>query len=394
MITEFAISNFKALRMESGIRFQPRLNVLIGLNGSGKSSLLQGIDFTCSLVQTDGLNRWLERRGWTLADIPTRLSASPRSYTLVTSAVFDNAQTERFRWTAHTSLQENVRRCVEESFFSHPENRKIAFLNSRKASYLDNGFSPIMHQDMRDLAYSGSFLSVWKPGKMADVRDAISACSSLDLLSPHLMRSHVKKAPEHGIGLGGEFIAHFLNSLKADEKKSFDDTIRRFYPSYDSFKIKTIQGGALVLNVKEKFANGNECTSEATMLCDGILRIMAIVAQAMANKGGTILIDELEDGLNPELLEKLVIYLATEAPCQTIITTHSPLILSLLTIKEAEQGVYLVYKDGTGVANCVPFFSLPSPKKMLASFYPGEVMLRCNLETITKEAIEYAGRIH
>lgn len=394
MITEFKIANFKALQIEKFIRFQPRLNVLIGLNGSGKTSLLQAIDFICNLVQQNGVSNLLKRRNWSLLDIPTRLSHS-RSSVFHFCAGFETPQTGLFHWTARMNISKQTCRSTEENFYLGSDAHSIiASLLYRRALCCDDKQEKWQLMNMREIAYSGSFLSVWRPPRMAPIRETISTCSSLDLLSPHLMRSHVKKAPEHGIGLGGEFIAPYLRSLTKHDAEEFNSTIKQFYPSYDSFIIKRIQGGALVLYVKEKFAGGNECTSEATMLCDGILRIMAIVAQVMANKGGTILIDELEDGLNPELLQKLIVYLATKAPCQTIITTHSPLVLSLLTIQEAKQGVHMVYRDKDGVANCVPFFSLPTPRKMLNSYYPGEVMLRCNLEKITKEAIKYAGYQH
>lgn len=394
MITDFSITNFKALQMKKPILFQPRLNVLIGVNGSGKTSLLQAIDFICNLVQQDGVSNLLKRRNWSLPDIPTRLS-HPRSSVFHFSAGFENPQTGLFHWTARMKLGKQTCRCTEETFYmGTDEHSIIASLLYRRALYYDNKQGKWHMMDMREIAYSGSFLSVWRPARLTPIWETITTCSSLDLLSPHLMRSHVKKAPEHGIGLGGEFIAPFLRSLTKPDAKEFNAAIKRFYPTYDSFMVKRIPGGAFALSVKEKFANGNECTSEATMLCDGLLRIMAIVAQAMANRGGTLLIDELEDGLNPELLDKLIVYLATDAPCQTIITTHSPLILSLLTIKEAEQGVHLVYKDGSGISRSVPFFALPTPKKLLQSHYPGEVMLRCNLEKITKEAIKYDGRIH
>lgn len=102
-----------------------------------------------------------------------------------------------------------------------------------------------------------------------------------------------------------------------------------------------------------------------------------------------MLIDELEDGLNPELLEKLMEYFQREANCQVIITTHSPIILSFLNDHDARKAVKLMYKDDAGMSHCVPFFELPTPNKMLKTLYPGEVMLQCYLEDITQEAAQY-----
>ena len=51
MIKAIYIDNFKALN-DFSIKLHP-LTVLIGSNGSGKSTVLQAIDLVCSLVKMD-----------------------------------------------------------------------------------------------------------------------------------------------------------------------------------------------------------------------------------------------------------------------------------------------------------------------------------------------------
>lgn len=383
MISSFSISNFKALHI-SNVHFNSRLNVLIGLNGAGKSSVLQSIDMVCGLANNSGLEGWLSRRDWNARDIPTRLSAA---YSPTLPFVLGlKSEEQTYTWEGTLNLHEGFRKCTNEKI-TNGESMVIAAKQNKIVTIIYNGKR--ISLDMQVMNHSGSFMSIIRPESLADCIQTISKCSSLDLLSPHLMRSHVRKASSDGVGLGGEFIAPYLKSLKGDSIEEYNKVIKTFFPTYDSFIIKRLRGGALVLYVKETFTNGNSCISEASMLCDGILRVMAIIAQAFACKGGTLLIDELEDGFNPELLEKLVVFFATKAPCQTIITTHSPLVLSLLTIEEAENGVHLVYKDASGISRCAPFFSLKTPKEMLKHLYPGEVLLRCKLDDISKEAMSH-----
>jgi AAA15 family ATPase/GTPase len=45
MLQSFRLKNFKAVRDSRAIRFTP-LTVFIGNNGSGKSNIVEGLDFT------------------------------------------------------------------------------------------------------------------------------------------------------------------------------------------------------------------------------------------------------------------------------------------------------------------------------------------------------------
>jgi|GEM_PF-2499690 len=76
---------------------------------------------------------------------------------------------------------------------------------------------------------------------------------------------------------------------------------------------------------------GNAATYEidAGQLNDGLLRILAILAQTESHQSSLLLLDEVVDGINPEIVEKLVDTLVS-SPIQIIVTTHSPMILNYL----------------------------------------------------------------
>ena len=71
MITSLWIDNFKSLN-----GFELRLDrfvCLVGLNGSGKSTVLQAIDLLSQLMRGD-LELWLAERQWDRSDINSKLS--------------------------------------------------------------------------------------------------------------------------------------------------------------------------------------------------------------------------------------------------------------------------------------------------------------------------------
>ena len=73
MISQFGISNFKSL-----VDFDmplPKFTVLIGLNGAGKTTILQAFDFLSQLMHGK-VDEWLASRGWEKADIASKLVAT------------------------------------------------------------------------------------------------------------------------------------------------------------------------------------------------------------------------------------------------------------------------------------------------------------------------------
>ena len=72
MITNIHIDNFKSL-VDFRVRFT-KFSCLVGLNGAGKSTVLQAMDFLSQLMRGD-LDSWLSERSWAKADLNSKLSA-------------------------------------------------------------------------------------------------------------------------------------------------------------------------------------------------------------------------------------------------------------------------------------------------------------------------------
>src|SRR4030067_2180085 len=58
-LKSFRLENFKAIQKSGGVKFTP-LTVLIGNNGSGKSSLVEGLETYRSII-IDGLDTAMQR---------------------------------------------------------------------------------------------------------------------------------------------------------------------------------------------------------------------------------------------------------------------------------------------------------------------------------------------
>lgn len=120
-------------------------------------------------------------------------------------------------------------------------------------------------------------------------------------------RSEIKPS---GVGIGGEKLSGYIDTLTHDDKKILQQILIKFYPQIVGLRTSTLKGGWKRLIIQERFvdANGDEaiCETEAGQLNDGLLRILAVIAQLESKDGSLLLLDEIENGINPQVIELLV----------------------------------------------------------------------------------------
>lgn len=391
MIAEFSIKNFKSLH-DIELQFSEKFNVLIGLNGTGKSSVLQAIDFLVSLSHSSGVSKWLQSREWELPALFTCLSGKRASSLISFSMVMDIHGEQYYRWEG--TFNANLEKCTKEAIlWNHRDlntegGRWLTLSEGMVKLDAEIALPPI---NLKPIDYRGSFLSVVKSESRPynippyDLRSYLGNILSIELLSPHQMKRRVREMTGSGVGLGGEQLSLFLHSLTEDQKTQLKTVMTRFYPHFESFETVAMRGGWKKLIVREKYDDGIFTTTESRQLNDGMLRVLAIIAETLFSEG-TVLIDEIEDGINPELLEKLVEYLLEDSPCQVITTSHSPLLLNFLPDEQARKGVQFVYKTGEGISRVVPFFEIPQLSESLGLLGAGEVMLQFDMEQVAEMA--------
>jgi predicted ATPase len=137
-----------------------------------------------------------------------------------------------------------------------------------------------------------------------------------------------------------------------------------------------------LLEIQENF-DGQFLVTEARHVNDGMLRIIAILAE-LQSKAAFLLLDEIENGINPEAIEFLIDILL-DAPQQVMVTTHSPLILNYLEDDVALDSVVYIYKTSLGHTKAIPFFAIQSLNKKLQIMGPGEVFADTDLTHLIEE---------
>ncbi|WP_321937453.1 AAA family ATPase [Burkholderia cepacia] len=382
MILSLAIRNFKSI-VNLNLKLSEHFNCLVGLNGAGKSSVLQAIDFSAHLMSGD-IDSWLKVRGWVLADLHSKLSNQSNIgigylYKLPSGKVMEWRAV--FNRVTRNCTREDVREVLIDKANGTVSRKQIFDVARNRYSVGDTDKVDIT------LNYEGSLLSHLKEDLLTEdliaFRDCIRNIRSLELLSPHLMRA-ASRDTDSDIGIGGEKLSAYLFTIKGEERANLVSLLRKFYPAVVDFKVMQQRAGWKRLKLIEEYA-GRRVETDAKHINDGLLRVLAILSQGKS-KRSVLLFDEVENGVNPEIAEKLVDILQA-CPQQIIVTSHSPLILNYLSDEIARKAVTFVYRSWDGSSKARRFFSLPQVKDKLDYMGPGEAFVDTNLTALTAECV-------
>ena len=364
MITSIWIDNFKSL-VDFKIELA-KFNCVVGLNGAGKSTLLHALDFISQLMVGD-ISGWLDSRDWKSSDLNSKLTRKS-NIDFKIALMLDGQQV---LWSG--SFNRSSLSCTKETITQNGE--KILVVE-------DGGYSldTLRHEIV--FKYQGSILSVLKEHELwQPLKQAILNIRSLDLISPELLRSRTRSAGGK-LGLGGEKLSAYIHEAGEAVKHQLTEELKTVYPQLDSIVTKSLNAGWKQLEIHERFG-GKKFSSTARHANDGLLRLMAIMLQLQIGHA-FLLFDEIENGINPELIEYLIDHLV-QSPDQILVTTHSPMILNFMTDDVAKAGVHYLYKTQEGYTRSIRLFDIPSLAKKLEFMGPGEAFIDTNLIELYQE---------
>jgi predicted ATPase len=134
------------------------------------------------------------------------------------------------------------------------------------------------------------------------------------------------------IGLMGEELAAFLNTLKALDSPQFkavEKALRMIMPNIEGIDVDVSDLGEVELRLREFGV-----PVPARVLSEGTLRILGLLALAGADEPPALIgFEEPENGIHPRrirLIAELLKTRATSGETQYIVTTHSPLLPDLI----------------------------------------------------------------
>ena len=311
--------------------------------------------------------KFFDDRAWDYAGVRSQLEASP---TFRADLLFETENDGRLLWQFNWGLRsaKNLREVV----WHLPPNATTPTLTLDHNRTRTN-FRFVDSLRLKGLLTPGSVLAfVRLPSdddvacKLREVSTWAQNITSLELLSPTAMRRGARGIT-HDIGTRGERLASFLGRLDPRSKSNIVTRLRRFYPIRNIDTVRK-RAGWVDVKISETFRDLRGITP--THASDGFLRLVALCAIPEFHKNTSlVMLDEIEDGIEPHILPELVEAIVTESASQFVFTSHSPLFVNFVK----PEDIHILTRQGGGAVTTSRFSEIESWTDGLEFLGPGEL---------------------
>ncbi len=384
-LKSFRLKNFKAVRDSGTVHFTP-LTVLIGDNGSGKSSLVEGLR-TYQHIVTDGLNKGMRTwRGFEhITNPPLDLADEevlPKKINPIEFLVRWKTDSGSFRTQMRVNMSPGKRNiCIEKE--SIQQGRRKVYERNRKGEVFSyKRILPITISNSRSVIQP--WLLAMNPSTdleedtSSDVFIEEESGFSWQFVTLNAYSMGQPRLQQRTGGLirleeDGSNIAEYLLDIRRRDQSAFDgivETIQYVLPYARDLQptLTSELERAVHLEMTEQ-----DYRIKGWLLSTGTLRILALLALFRdPDPPPLIVIEEIENGLDPRTIHLIVEELRNlveSGRSQVIVTTHSPYLLDLLPL----WSIVLVERS----EDKGPVFSRPDNDESLAAwakeFGPGSL---------------------
>ena len=182
------------------------------------------------------------------------------------------------------------------------------------------------------------------------------------------------------IGTMGERLASFLASLDPRSKSNVVARLQRFYPIRNIDTLRK-RAGWVDVKIAEAFGGRRGIRISPNHASDGLLRLIALCAIPEFHKNTSlVMLDEIEDGIEPHILPEIVEAIVTDSKSQFIFTSHSPLFVNFVE----PPNIHILTRQGVGAVVTSRFSEMKSWSDGLEFFGPGELWSMTEKEAIQK----------
>ncbi len=394
MIKSLYIDNFKALN-DFSMDLDP-FTVVVGNNMSGKSTVLQALDFLSNIVKED-FTVFLDRRGWKVADIKSQMQKSQKMTFACDLELMVEGEMVSVQWKIEILAYalKNMMELSREEIRVQREEGDDSILNYAQPS---GGY--MIDKMGKCTAFPEKLLFRSSVMKMFDLDNypVIQALKvffekleSFELLSPDKMRLS-SRGDTNTIGNAGEKLPSFVKSMNQIQKEDFESKIEELLGKrIVSVDAKTKGKPGWTELITEERYGAKTMKIKSKNMSDGMLRLLALLAICEMDPC-TMLLDEIENGINLDYAEQIVHILDENCKSknnQLIVTTHSPIFLDYV---QKENIRYLYREPASGNCKCSSLAQNTELNEKLQYLYPGELFMNMSNKDIVDLLLKQEGQ--
>jgi predicted ATPase len=419
MIRKFRLKNFKSY-LDTDLPIAP-LTVMIGANASGKSNAIEGLRLLSWVAQGNRLGtvRYavLEQQHAIRGRIRDLAFRNADHFSLGVETVYqaeDDSLNDLLHWE---SYEISLERRMEEDL--HIKDERLT-----SASTAVPLFEVVAHgqgsgNDLR-VAYNNFAKGGRKPqitcsdqmSVLAQVQSSarfekghakaqksipstadwyLKLFSNMVFLdpSPSAMRDYSFTSDMRLMENGGNLSAILFNLCQDQQIKAKILNFIKSLPEQDIQDIQFIETprNEAMVTLTETFG-GQEIDYDATILSDGTLRVLSVIAAILsAPKGSLVVIEEIDNGVHPSRASQILSQISEIAKNRNLgilISSHNPALLDALP-KEAVPDVVFCYRDlDRGDSRLISLKDVPKYPELMAQGSVGHLMTRGVIERFVK----------
>ncbi len=358
MIKQIILTNFYSFRQET-INLNPETNILIGINGSGKSNFLKAIRLLQEGMSGGGLKTYIPEQLGTFDNILYK--GEKESNTITLSFVLDHRKLNEKAGGSSTLFREDLvytiklisspgeNYFIEETLTNSGLNGKPLFnylsfrdgkglLSERSEDAQEPSLIQYNDYDRQQLALS-QITDSDRYYPQTVVRKAlrdIAVYTYFDTtLNSEIRRSLIPRSGTRLSNTGGnlaQIIQNIKNQNRSDYRKIME-AFKEVNPYFEEFDVKFIPGGSIELTLGEAALASSIHVSG---ISDGTLRYLCLLAILYnSNRGELVCIDEPEVGLHPDMIHGVATAIKHASKESTIIiSTHSTALLNYFDLEQ------------------------------------------------------------
>lgn len=326
------------------IPFGP-VNVLIGPNDCGKSSLLQAIDFLRAFFRSS-VEVYIKERGWEYKDLPNlRQTSKTIRWELTAELGPDGSGVGAGQYRYTVTLQPRLHLGIGlEKLTYTPLNGsgELVLLDRDGREWTLLNRQSGANERFRAIGLPASVISQVEKDEdrrrypeMLHFRRWVERFRSYLIWDPKILRNP-DRGPRYELGPSGEDLASIVGHLKDKKPDAFRKLVSRLthlFPSLTGLSVSGRGWGWREIMLHEGQGPG-AATYYGRQISDGVLRLLAITSLLYLDDiPSLITLEEPENGVHPQLVREVIQILREitqrKPPneCQVFFTTHSPYVL-------------------------------------------------------------------
>ncbi|MFK0735642.1 MAG: AAA family ATPase [Gloeotrichia echinulata GP01] len=404
MLKQLILENWKSFRYAE-LPLDP-LTVLIGTNASGKSNVVEALEFLKRIAQGANIDAALAgdkilpsiRGGVDWAALKPETQ-----FTLKALVAGEDDQTDYLYVMQITTIPEVflIEKYIERKVILNETKIHIERYTLKSIIPID----PRIFIDYSDLEYNNLLLES-DDGKIIDSHDAtqiylplknkaikftFDSLKNILILDPIPSKMREYSRLSDTLESDASNIAGVLAALPDDQKTEIESTLSAYLkelPEGDIQKVWAEKVGRLgtdaMLYCEEEWKPGQITEIDARSMSDGTLRFLAIITALLTRpEGSQIVIEEIDNGLHPsraQLLVSILREIGTKRKIDILLTTHNPALLDALG-PEIVPFVVVAHRDSeTGESKLTLLEDIENLPLLLASGTLGRLATKGAIE--------------